>query len=164
MASLANMSSDNSTATKEKEPEKGLFRYWKPSTTSQPPPDGGITAWLQVLGSFLINLNNFGLANSFGVFQTYDETTILRQHSSSAISCIGTLQVSLILIIGVISGPLFDQGYFYPILVASSLMLTFSLMMLSLSTQYYQVMLTWGVLGGICTGLLYIPSVAMIPL
>ncbi|EWZ30624.1 hypothetical protein FOZG_16097 [Fusarium oxysporum Fo47] len=138
------MSSDNSTATKEKEPEKGLFRYWKPSTTSQPPPDGGITAWLQVLGSFLINLNNFGLANSFGVFQTYDETTILRQHSSSAISCIGTLQVSLILIIGVISGPLFDQGYFYPILVASSLMLTFSLMMLSLSTQYYQVMLTWG--------------------
>ncbi|KAI8648198.1 hypothetical protein NCS57_01487700 [Fusarium keratoplasticum] len=36
--------------------------------------------------------------------------------------------------------------------------------MLSLATQYYQVMLTWGVLGGICTGLLYIPSVAMIPL
>ncbi|KAH7213339.1 major facilitator superfamily domain-containing protein [Fusarium redolens] len=158
------MSSDNSTTTKEKEPEKGLFRYWKPSTTSQPPPDGGLTAWLQVLGSFLINLNNFGLANSFGVFQTYYETTLLRQHSSSAISWIGTLQVSLILIIGVISGPLFDQGHFYPILIASSLMLTIALMMLSLSTQYYQVMLTWGVLGGICTGLLYIPSVAMIPL
>ncbi|CVL06681.1 related to monocarboxylate transporter [Fusarium mangiferae] len=158
------MSSDNSTLTKEKEPEKGLFRYWKPSTTNQPPPDGGLTAWLQVLGSFLINLNNFGLANSFGVFQTYYETTLLRQHSSSAISWIGTLQVSLILIIGVFSGPLFDQGYFYPILVVSSLMLTFALMMLSLSTQYYQVMLTWGVLGGICTGLLYIPSVAMIPL
>ncbi|KAF4954323.1 hypothetical protein FGADI_5346 [Fusarium gaditjirri] len=158
------MSSDNSTTPKEKEPEKGLFRYWRPSKTSQPPPDGGLTAWLQVLGSFLINLNNFGLANSFGVFQTYYETTLLRQHSSSAISWIGTLQVSLILIIGVISGPLFDQGYFYPILVASSLMLTFALMMLSLSTQYYQVMLTWGILGGICTGLLYIPSVAMIPL
>ncbi|TPX07194.1 uncharacterized protein E0L32_010897 [Thyridium curvatum] len=43
-------------------------------------------------------------------------------------------------------------------------MLVFALMMLSLATQYYQVMLTWGVLGGICTGLLYIPSVAMIPL
>ncbi|KAG4273361.1 hypothetical protein FPRO04_09725 [Fusarium proliferatum] len=114
------MSSDNSTSTKEKAPEKGLLRYWKPSTTNQPPPDGGLTAWLQVLGSFLINLNNFGLANSFGVFQTYYETTLLRQHSLSAISWIGTLQVSLILIIGVISGPLFDQGYFYPILVVSS--------------------------------------------
>ncbi|KAJ4245796.1 hypothetical protein NW762_013920 [Fusarium torreyae] len=156
--------SDTPSPSKEEDKNGGFFRYWRPSTSSQPPPDGGLTAWLQVLGSFLINLNNFGLANSFGVFQTYYETDLLRQHSSSSISWIGTLQVSLILIVGVFSGPLFDQGYFYPILAASTIMLTFALMMLSLATQYYQVMLTWGVLGGICTGLLYIPSVAMIPL
>ncbi|KAI1854761.1 hypothetical protein JX266_000879 [Neoarthrinium moseri] len=154
----------NSTKSKESKTNSGLFQYWTRSVPSQPPPDGGLTAWLQVLASFLINLNNFGLANSFGVFQTYYESNLLRQYSSSSISWIGTLQVSLILIIGVISGPLFDLGYFYPILVASTLTLTFSLMMLSLATQYYQVMLTWGVLGGICTGFLYIPSVAMIPL
>ncbi|KAF5006580.1 hypothetical protein FDECE_7055 [Fusarium decemcellulare] len=160
---MATQRSDMSLSEKP-EKDRGIFRYWKLTTSSHPPPDGGLTAWLQVLGSFLINLNNFGLANSFGVFQTYYETVLLRQHSSSSISWIGTLQVSLILIVGVISGPLFDQGYFYPILIAASLMLVFALMMLSLATEYYQVMLTWGVLGGICTGLLYIPSVAMIPL
>ncbi|WAO97371.1 Hypothetical protein NCS54_01509600 [Fusarium falciforme] len=160
------MASQRGDMPSEQQPEKGrgIFRYWNLTASSQPPSDGGLVAWLQVLGSFLINFNNFGLANSFGVFQTYYETTLLRQHSSSSISWIGTLQLSLILIIGVVSGPLFDQGHFYPILIASSLMLVFALMMLSLATQYYQVMLTWGVLGGICMGLLYIPSVAMIPL
>lgn len=69
----------------------------------------------------------------------------------------------MILIIRVISGPLFDLGYFYPILIVSSVVLVFALMMLSLATEYYQVILTWGVLGGLCTGLLYIPSVSMIP-
>ncbi|EEU35756.1 uncharacterized protein NECHADRAFT_82218 [Fusarium vanettenii 77-13-4] len=135
------MASPSGDMSPDQEPKKGrgIFRYWKPTTSSQPPPDGGLVAWLQVLGSFLINFNNFGLANSFGVFQAYYETTLLRHHSSSSIFWIGTLQLSLILIIGVVSGPLFDTGYFYPILIASSLMLVFALMMLSLAAQYYQV-------------------------
>ena len=144
--------------------KKGLLRFWKSGSPDPTPPDGGLIAWVQVLSSFLINMNNFGLANSFGVFQAFYETDLLRQHSSSDISWIGTLQLSLILIIGVVSGPLFDQGYFYMILIGSSITLVFALMMLSLATEYYQVMLTWGVLGGLCSGLLYIPSVSMIPL
>jgi MFS family permease len=135
----------------------------KPKEAPAQQPPTTTRAWLQVLASFLINLNNFGLANSFGVFQAYYETNLLTNSSSSSISWIGTLQVSLILIIGVISGPLFDLGYFYPLLVVSSVVLVFALMMLSLATEYYQVILTWGVLGGLCTGLLYIPSVSLIP-
>ncbi|KAF4987260.1 hypothetical protein FGRMN_10462 [Fusarium graminum] len=142
----------------------GILQCQKRDMIDRPPQDGGLTAWLQVLGSFLINLNNFGLANSFGVFQIYYQTELLQQHSPSSISWIGTLQASLILIIGVISGPLFDKGYFYSILITSSIVLVFALMMLSLATQYYQVMLTWGALCGLCTGLLYSPSVAMIPM
>src|SRR5687768_14225299 len=121
----------------------------KPPPPAQPPKSTS-SAWLQVFASFLINLNNFGLANSFGVFQAYYETNLLPSSSSSSISWVGTLQVSLILIIRVISGPLFDLGYFYPILIVSSVVLVFALMMLSLATEYYQVILTWGVLGGLC--------------
>lgn len=31
-------------------------------------PNGGVVAWAQMLGSCLINLTNWGLVNTFGVF------------------------------------------------------------------------------------------------
>lgn len=127
-------------------------------------PDGGSTAWLQVFACFLINVNNWGLVNAYGVFQEFYETNYLSSYSSSSIAWIGTLQGALLLIIGVVSGPLFDKGYFKAILVFSGIGLVFALMMLSLSTEYYQIMLTQGVLSGICSGLLYIPSVALVPI
>ena len=127
------------------------------------PPDGGFLAWAQIFGSFLINVNNWGLVNAFGVFQAFYETDLLRDQSASTISWVGTLQGSLLLIVGVISGPLFDSGYFNFLLIGASLGLVFALMMLSLATQYYQVILTQGILLGICSGLLYIPGVALVP-
>lgn len=58
--------------------------------SSRPPPlfqpDGGLIAWIQVLGAFLVNLNNWGLVNSFGVYQAYYETQLLTSHSPSTIS------------------------------------------------------------------------------
>ena len=126
-------------------------------------PDGGLTAWLQVLGSFLINFNNWGLVNSFGVFQAFYEAHHLSHHSTSEIAWIGTLQGALLLIVGSVSGPLFDKGYFQAILVIAGTLLVFGFMMLSLCTTYYQIMLSQGVLMGLCSGLLYIPSVALIP-
>ena len=132
--------------------------------TSMVPPDGGTTAWLQVLASFLVNVNNWGLVNSFGVYQAFYERDLLADHSSTTIAWIGTLQGALLLVVGVISGPLFDMGYFKIILIGAGLTLVFALMMLSLATQYYQVLLSQGLLVGICGGLLYIPSVALIPL
>ena len=142
------------------------------------------SAWTQVLASFLINLNVYGLVNAFGVFQNFYETQYLSSYSSSAISWIGTVQGSLVLIIGALAGPMFDKGYFRVALRVSSAVLVFSWMMLSLSSQYYQVclpqrhlaaksvrtctnpakiMLTQGVLAGVCVGLLEIPSIALIP-
>lgn len=135
-------------------------------STRPPPlfqPDGGTTAWLQVLASFLFNFNNWGLVNSFGVYQAFYEDNYLSSYSASTISWIGTLQGSLLLIIGVISGSLFDKGYCRPVAIVGSIGVVFALMMLSLATAYYQIILL-GVLIGICLGLLYIPSVALIPL
>src|ERR1700712_1236207 len=118
---------------------------------------------LQVIASFLINVNNWGLVNSFGVFQSYYQSRLLSHHSPLSIAFIGTLQGALLLIVGFISGPLFDAGYFRLLLVTASSGLVFAFMTLSLCTQYYQVFLSQGVLLGICGGLLYIPSVAVIP-
>ena len=132
--------------------------------TSMLPPDGGKTAWLQVLASFLINLNMWGLVDSFGVYQAYYQQTLLKDKSSTAIACIGSIQAALLLIVGVFSGPLFDKGYFRSIVLIAGLGLVFAIMMLSLATDYYQILLCQGVLLGLCSGLLYIPSLALIPL
>lgn len=127
-------------------------------------PDGGTIAWLQVLGSFLINVNNWGLVNSFGVYQTFYQVEYLQGHLPSSIAWIDTVQETLLLVVGVVSGPLFDKGYFQAILIVAGVGVVFDLMMLSLATEYYQVMLSQGILIGVCLGLLYITSVALMPL
>lgn len=142
-----------------------LLTFLRPS---KPPPlyqpDGGKTAWLQVLGSFLVNMNNWGLINSFGVFQAFYEANFLRSYSASSIAWIGTVQGALLLLIGSLSGPLFDKGFFGSLLVLAGSGVVLGLMLLSLATQYYQILLSQGLLIGVCLGLLYIPSVALIPL
>ena len=140
----------------------GLLRPSTPPPLYQ--PDGGKTAWLQVLGSFLVNMNNWGLVNSFGVFQIHYQADLLHSHSPSAIAWIGTVQGALLLLVGSLSGPLFDKGFFGSLLVLAGVGVVLGLMLLSLATQYYQIMLAQGILVGICLGLLYIPSVALIPL
>lgn len=131
--------------------------------TNMVQPDGGRTAWLQVLASFLIN-SNWGLVNSFGAFQAFYQTEFLSDYSPSAIAWIGTVEVALLLIVGMYSGLLFDRGHFRVTLLCATVTLFFAMMMLSISTKYYQIMLTQGVLVGLSCGLLFVPSIALIPL
>ncbi|PNS17208.1 hypothetical protein CAC42_7262 [Sphaceloma murrayae] len=141
----------------------------KKDNFAEEPPNGGIVAWLQVLGCFLVFMNNWGLASSFGVYQAYYQlptsspSLSAQGKSASQISWIGTIQASFTLIFGVLSGPLFDKGYFFQTLVAASILMCFSFMMLSLCELYWQIIIVQGVLQGICSGLLYIPSVSQIP-
>ncbi|KAL9113523.1 MAG: hypothetical protein Q9227_002260 [Pyrenula ochraceoflavens] len=127
------------------------------------PPESGLQAWLQVLASFLVDINTWGLLYSFGVFQLYYQQDLLKTHSPSSISWIGSLQGALFLIVGFISGPLFDMGYFRIIHIVASLVLCYALMMLSLSTSYYQVFLTQGLLLGVSSGFLSPLSTTLIP-
>ncbi|KAL8768302.1 MAG: hypothetical protein Q9209_005441 [Squamulea sp. 1 TL-2023] len=69
-----------------------------PAPTVDDVLDGGATAWLQVAGSFCINLSIWGVINMYGVFQTYYESHTLRDESHSNIAWIGSLQSALLLI------------------------------------------------------------------
>jgi MFS family permease len=102
-----------------------------------------------------------GIVNSFGVYQTYYESN-LPQVSSSDISWIGSLQAFLLLIIGVITGPLYDAGYFRPLVFVGSFLVVFGMMMTSLCTAYWQAILAQGICVGIGSGCLFIPSVAIV--
>ncbi|KAI5862042.1 putative MFS monocarboxylate transporter [Durotheca rogersii] len=127
------------------------------------PPDGGLTAWLQVLGSYSLYFNTWGTVNTFGVYQTYYETELLQHMSPSAISWIGSIQSFLLLAVGVISGPLYDGGRLHLLLTAGLVLITVGMMMTSICKEYWQIVLAQSICVGVGTGCLYIPSVAIIP-
>jgi MFS family permease len=125
-------------------------------------PNGGLWAWLQVLGGFFLLFNSWGIINTFGSYQVYYETELLPNSSASAISWIGSIQAFLLLMVGALTGPLYDAGYFRSLLLFGSFMLVLGQMMLSLCHEYWQVLLAQAFCIGIGTGALFVPSVAIL--
>ncbi|KAF3007454.1 hypothetical protein E8E13_004220 [Curvularia kusanoi] len=125
-------------------------------------PNGGLWAWLQVLGGFFLLFNSWGIINTFGSYQAYYETTLLPSSSPSSISWIGSIQAFLLLEVGALTGPIYDAGYFRELLLFGSFMLVFGQMMLSLCSSYWQVLLAQAFCIGIGTGALFVPSVAIL--
>ena len=68
-------------------------------------PDGGFLAWTQVAAGFFIFFNTWGLVNTFGSYQRYYGNGIPRTSSTSNISWIGSIQGSLLLLLGLFTGP-----------------------------------------------------------
>lgn len=126
------------------------------------PPNGGLKAWLQVLGGFLLVLNTWGLVNSFGVFQTYYSTVLLSTSTPSAISWIGSIQAFLLLFAGILCGRLLDAGHFFVMAITGLFLEVFGMMMTSLGTKYYQIFLAQALVVGLGCGCLFTPSIAII--
>ncbi|CEL10206.1 hypothetical protein ASPCAL13330 [Aspergillus calidoustus] len=127
-----------------------------------PPKEGGLHGWLQVVGTLFILFNIWGLAFAFGSFQSYYVLDFLPHVSTSAISWVGTIQSWLLIIGGLIAGPLFDMGYYRSMILAGSFLSVFGIMMLSIATEYYQILLSQGICTGLGFGLLYIPSITLV--
>ncbi|KAF7860283.1 hypothetical protein EAF04_008411 [Stromatinia cepivora] len=125
-------------------------------------PNGGVVAWLQVVGSFFLFFNSWGIVNMFGAFQTFYENDLLSHESPSNVSWIGSIQAFLLLLVGVITGPLFDAGLFRPLLFTGTFLVVFGMMMTSISKTYWEVILAQAVCMGIGLGCLFVPSVAIV--
>ncbi|KAJ5921218.1 MFS general substrate transporter [Penicillium verhagenii] len=126
--------------------------------------DGGLQAWLQVLGSWILFANTWGLTNSFGVFETFYTENLLATSSASAISWIGSIQLFLTMLVGVFAGWFLDAGYLQALLITGTFLEVFGIFMTSLCTTYWQVLLAQGICVGLGSGLLGLTSVAVIPL
>lgn len=123
------------------------------------PPDGGLTAWLQVLCGHLIVFNVWGYINSFGIFQSYYATVLNR--SSSDISWVGSLQIFFVYFLGTFSGRATDAGYLRLTLAVGLFLQVFGAFMTSISSTYWQLILAQGVCQGIGDGLVFCPIVAV---
>ncbi|KAI1131959.1 MFS general substrate transporter [Nemania abortiva] len=128
-----------------------------------PPPNGGVVAWLQVAAAFVLYGNTLGLINTFGAYQRYYETDLLKEYSASDISWIGSIQSWFLMAIGVFIGPLYDAGHCRMLLIAGTIFVALGFMLTSISTAYWSIFLAQGVLTGLGTSFLAIPSIAIVP-
>lgn len=123
-------------------------------------PEGGWTAWSQVIAGNLLNMLAWGLPASFGVYQLYyTEQTGL---SSSQASWIGSAQVFLTLGIGTLSGRLADAGYSRHAVLTGCLVIVSGTVLTSFCTRYWQILMIQGIYIGLGLGMAYMPSIAVI--
>ncbi|KAK5064722.1 hypothetical protein LTR84_000556 [Exophiala bonariae] len=155
----AQLSGDPSSASPRKE-----VQHVRPlaAATMPPAPNGGFQAWIQVLGAHFLFFNSWGIVNTFGVYQTYYQTSLLHNHNASEISWIGTFQAFLLVSFSLVAGPIFDRGYFRILLAVGTFLTVFGIMMNSISDNYWQVFLSQGLCIGLGTGCLFLPSVAIV--
>ncbi|KAG1758639.1 major facilitator superfamily domain-containing protein [Suillus occidentalis] len=114
-------------------------------------PKGGLHGYLTVLGAFFALFAAFGQSMAFGSFQLF---------TASDISWIGSVQLWVFFISGGFIGRLFDAYGPTLLLAAGTVIFTFSLMMTSLATKYYELILAQGIVFGIGFGLLFFPSMS----
>ena len=126
----------------------------------EPPPDGGLKAWTQVLAGHLVIFNAWGNINSFGIFQSYYVTALDRPPSD--ISWVGSMQILLVFLIGAFSGRALDAGYYRATLFAGASLQLLGVFMTSLSTQYWQLFLAQGICQGLGDGLVFCPIISLI--
>ncbi|KAG0365535.1 major facilitator superfamily domain-containing protein [Gamsiella multidivaricata] len=122
-------------------------------------PDGGLRAWLVVLGSFLIHC--FCFAPTEYIFSMFENHYLELYPSSShgSIAFIGTLGSSTTYFAGFVSGASADKfGYRFTALLGTAVMAV-ALLLASFATQVWQLYLSQGVLFGIGASLVYYPAI-----
>ncbi|KAI0805170.1 major facilitator superfamily domain-containing protein [Xylaria sp. FL0064] len=125
-------------------------------------PEGGLEAWLVVFGSWCGLVAALGILNTIGTFQTYISTHQLSEYSEGTVGWIFSLYTALTFFCGIYIGPLFDKYGPRWLIGPGSIAVVASVMILSVCTEYWHFLLTFGVLNGIGTSLLFTPSIAAI--
>ncbi|KAI9731460.1 MAG: hypothetical protein M1818_007850 [Claussenomyces sp. TS43310] len=108
-------------------------------------PDGGLEAWLVVLGGWCCLYCSFGWINCIGIFQAYYEQVPLRNYSSSTVAWIPSMESFMMFFFGPIFGKIQDNYGPRYLLLFGTFFHVFGLMMTSLSKEYYQFFLAQGV-------------------
>ncbi|RSL48628.1 hypothetical protein CEP54_012834 [Fusarium duplospermum] len=125
-------------------------------------PEGGLRAWGVVFGSFCIMLSVFGVINTAAVFESYFKENQLKDKAPSTVAWIFSLYLFNIYFLGLLAGPIFDRHGHRLLIFVGSVLVVVSFMLLSLCSEYYQIILCFSMLFGIGASLMNIPAYAVI--
>lgn len=98
-------------------------------------PEGGLRAWLVVLGSFCGMLAAFGFMNTIGVFQAYLSNNQLKEFNESTIGWIFSVYVFLSFFGGLQIGPMFDAKGPFWLILSGAILLPLSVLLMSFCTS-----------------------------
>ncbi|KAJ7661964.1 major facilitator superfamily domain-containing protein [Mycena polygramma] len=112
-------------------------------------PEGGLKAWIVLLGTVSGFFATFGYVNSWGVFQAYYQQKLLRSSTPSE------MQHAMIFIPALLVGRLFDIGYYRTPFAAGSLLIILTTFLVPECKVYWHFMLCQGFGVGIGAGLMF---------
>lgn len=112
-------------------------------------------------GLELTHSSCLGIVSSYGSYQTYYEESILSTSGSFQVSTIGAVQSFCMVFLGFLAGPIFDKGYFKPLVRCGSLLVLLGTVTQAFSTRYWQLLLSQGVCVGVGMSCLAVPSLAI---
>ncbi|XP_011504316.1 PREDICTED: monocarboxylate transporter 12 [Ceratosolen solmsi marchali] len=124
-----------------------------------PPPDGGY-GWVVVFASFMCNMIVDGIAYTFGIF--LGEFASYFEESSSKVAWAGSLLSGVYLMAGPVVSALTNKYGCRLVCMAGSCIGTLAFVLSTFSGSVTVLMLTYGVLGGIGFGLIYLPAVVCV--
>jgi MFS family permease len=98
----------------------------------------------------------------FSAAQDFYQQELFSSRSPEEIQFIGSVHQFLLLGVGALSGPVFDAGYSHILIFIGSIMTVFGIMMASLCSELWQIILSQGIVVGIGSGCLFVPSLALL--
>ncbi|XP_063699919.1 monocarboxylate transporter 14-like [Culicoides brevitarsis] len=124
-----------------------------------PPPDGGY-GWVICFASFMCNMIVDGIAYTFGLF--LGEFVDYFKESKGTVAWVGSLLCGMYLLAGPLVSALSNKFGCRSVCIAGSLLASFSFVLSIFSTSVTMLMLTYGVMGGLGFGMIYLPAVVAV--
>ncbi|PVH14225.1 uncharacterized protein CXQ87_002352 [Candidozyma duobushaemuli] len=141
--------------------QENVFANLKPQPNDHF-PDGGLKAWLVVLGSFIGLVINFGFLNAVGAIQAYVSNHQLAGEKVSSVSWVFSIYMCLPFFLGAFVGPVFDSRGATPLLIAATVLLFVGFIAVSFSKSIVAFIFSLAICMGTAQALAITPLVSSI--
>lgn len=125
-------------------------------------PEGGLQAYLVVLGSFSGCIISLGLMNTLSTYAAYVSSHQLSHFPESTVGWIFGIYSFLSFFLGLQIGPLFDAYGPRYLVGVGSVFILLTYILLAQCSQYWHFVLVFSILGGSGTSLVFTPSIAAV--